>query len=70
MSSKIAKKIFKAYRVFNLSRDAGEHHRMEHGLFDDDYADNSFDRNLPALFDETDIQDNERFLFSLNFNRD
>ena len=35
---------------------------MEHGLFDDDYADNSFDRNLPALFDETDIQDNERFL--------
>ena len=34
---------------------------MEQGFFDDDYAENSFDRNLPTKFDDIDIQDNERF---------
>ena len=57
-----SKSYYKIQFRFNFSRNAGENHRMEHGFFNDDYADNSFDRNLPTKFDDIDIQDNERFL--------
>ena len=46
---------------------AGEHHRMEFGLFDDDFVDNAesgLDRNLGSMemFDDgvESIQENER----------
>ena len=49
---------------------AGEHHRMEFGLFDDDFVDNvesGLDRNLGSMgmFDDgaASIQENERYLF-------
>jgi len=60
LESKIMNGFFDDYQEPGGEMDAGEHHRMETGLFDDDYADNSFDRNLPTMFEETDIQDNER----------